>query len=399
MSGRKARRDSRAAVRRALRCGLLALLVASFPLLAGCWNYREVETLSIVAGIAVDQGSRAGTYAVTVEALDFSSGGTKNAEVKPLIVTSEGSSVFDAVRNAIKKSGQKLFFSHCKVVIISRELAAEGISPVLDWFSRDAEPRITLELVVSKGQTAGELLLQKPISGQIISLEIDKMLESDAISLAEAPNVKLYQASDILGAEGESLSLPAVTVSGSPKGDTPELAGAAIFRRDRLIGFLSSDEAKYLLLAQNKVSGGLLPLDKESGEPDVTLEILENHTKMIPSVAGGSPSIRLEIDMKAALAEMETEKDYENMAGLAAVEADAERELEDGMKALVARTETTYDSDIFGFGEKLHQYFPEYWKKSGKDWEARFRDLTVTVSARVQIENTATVGKRAKKEG
>lgn len=393
----KRRRGART-VRGALRALSLALLVAAFPLLTGCWNYREVDTLSVVAGIAVDKGAAPGTYAVTVEALDFSSGGKEKSTVRPLIITSEGKSVFDAVRNAIGKSEKKLFFSHCKIVVISEELARDGIAPLIDWVTRDAEPRITVSLLVSREKTAGEILLQKPLSDPISSFEIDKILENGSRSLSKMPDTKLYQANDVLNETGISLSLPAVMLTDAPKGRTPEVDGAALFRGDKLVGFLSGGDTKYLLLTQNLIHGGLLTVNQGSGGQDITLEILQNRTKLTASVRDGTPCVHIDIAMKAALAEMEDQKkDYETTAGIAAVESSARKELEGGVKKLVANVQEQYDSDIFGFGNKLHQEDPSYWRKAEPDWDAQFRRLTVTVSAKVQLENSATVLERAKK--
>ena len=51
-------------LRAALLC-LITLLLALVP--GGCWDAREINTLSLVSGIGVDAGQNPGQYDVTVQ--------------------------------------------------------------------------------------------------------------------------------------------------------------------------------------------------------------------------------------------------------------------------------------------------------------------------------------------
>lgn len=65
--------DKRARVRR------LAVMLCSLTVftLSGCWNYREVDKLTTVAGIAIDKGVEDGQIKLTVEVVDGSGGRTR----------------------------------------------------------------------------------------------------------------------------------------------------------------------------------------------------------------------------------------------------------------------------------------------------------------------------------
>ena len=54
----------------------------------------------------------------------------------------------------ITLSGKKLYWSHATVIILSKEIASEGILKVIDFYNRDAEAREDIHLVISKEATA-----------------------------------------------------------------------------------------------------------------------------------------------------------------------------------------------------------------------------------------------------
>lgn len=129
---------------------MMALTLNSF----GCWNYREVESLAIVSGMAVDKAENRKDFLITIETVQIQGG--KETPIKSLRIESTGKTVFDAVRHAIKISAKRLYWPHSEVVIISQEVAREGIISVVDWVNRSSELRLTLNILVSKEKTAKE---------------------------------------------------------------------------------------------------------------------------------------------------------------------------------------------------------------------------------------------------
>jgi spore germination protein KC len=67
-------------MKRGIRLGLLTLIIFSPMIISGCWNYREVDQLLVVAGVALDKG-KTERYAVTVEVIHMSGG--KDTKMTP----------------------------------------------------------------------------------------------------------------------------------------------------------------------------------------------------------------------------------------------------------------------------------------------------------------------------
>jgi spore germination protein KC len=366
------------------------LLILMTVLMTGCWNYREIETLSIVAGFAIDKGNGGTGYHLTIETLDTSGGGGSGSQtsVKSKIIEMNGDTLFDAVRNAVEISDKKLYWGDCKTAIISNQLASEGIDPILDWIGRDSELRLTQNIFVSKEQSAAEIIKQKSLANPITSYAINKADQNNQQYLLKSPYMQLYKVNDTLGAEGESLYLPALDISKQNE-NSPELAGTAIFEKDKLLGFLGSEETKYLLFIKNQVAGGLLLVNENSAVPNITLEIKKSSTKISTVLTGKTPKIEISIKTEANLGEMETATDLKSVAFLKKVEKDAGSTLENKIKQLISKDQNEYGSDIFGFGNTIYQSNPYYWDQIKPKWNQLFKSLNVEVSATVEIGNTA----------
>ncbi|MGX8708807.1 Ger(x)C family spore germination protein [Caproiciproducens sp. R1] len=363
------------------------LLIVSMLLLNGCWNYQEIEKFSMVSGFAIDRGTEGHKYHFTFEFLDLSG---SNPGSK--LLETEGDTVFDGIRNAISKSQKKLTFSECKVVVISKDLASEGITPLLDFVSRDAEPRLTLVPMISEEKTAGEILQQKPVTDHLICLEIDQMLAQNVASLSKTPRVKLYQANNMLAGEGTSLVLPSIKVAEQQTATTVELAGTAIFKKDKLIGFLDADQSQLFLFIKNQIKGGLLLTSPDSDGRNITLEIEESGTKITPILTQNPPAVKIDIKTVCALGENQTAKKHIPTERIKDVEKSAKSGLETSVSNLIKTAQKQYKCDIFGFGNLIYQNDPQLWEQDKAKWDEIFTAMDIAVTADIKINNTARVG-------
>ena len=373
------------------KLGKAAVLLAAAAVLSslsGCWNYHELENYSIVSGIAVDVGQNGYQYHLTFECVDLSDEGDTGG-VQPLIMESDGNSIFDAVRSVLRESDKKLYFTHCQVILLGNAIAEQGVRPVLDWFLRDAEPRATLEFLVSRAATAGEILRVKPKSGQITAFQISKTLAEDTSFYGSSPTVQLYQMNNTLNSDGISLTLPAIELKKTKSGDSVQLAGLAVFRGDRQIGWLDDLSSKYFAFVRGRVTGGVLLTGEKPDGDSLALEIMRSKTDIKPEVSGGRAAIRIEVHLLAAAAEQNDTGDILTKSGFEQVERYAERTLEEGIANVVRLVQERYGSDIFGFGNVIYKDEPDEWERLKPRWNDAFRSLPVEVSADVTIQNSS----------
>ena len=377
-----------------LKKSIAAILCIAIPLqLSGCWDYHEVEMYSIVSGVAIDKGQNGYKYHLTIEYLDIN-GKVEESQTKPLTVETDGNTVFDAERAALKKSGKKFYFSNCKIMIVSKELAAEGIKPLLDWFIRDAEIRITLEIIVSKEETAGEILRFKAKSQEANSFQIADMLNEASSYYAWDHSLQLYEIVNILNTPGENLSLPGIHIKDDEGGPALELTANSVFKNGKLVGWLSSEQNEYYMFAKDKIQGGVIVMGLTPDKKDMALEIFKSQTKVTPIVNGQNVTIKIDVETAAGYAEENTSQNYLDKYGIGTIENCADRTVKNGILGVIASVKKQYGSDIFGFGKTVYEKYPAVWEKLQKSGGNVFDKLNFEVNTNVSIKNTALALKK-----
>lgn len=379
------------------KLSIILLLIFSAVFFSGCWNYKELNMMTIVAGIAIDRGVDNTGYRLTFEVIDTSGSGNET-EVSSLLIQTDGLTIFDACRNALERSDKKLYFGACKTVVISEDLAREGITPILDWLRRDAEVRSTINIYISKEKTAAAILEYKSLTNPITSYSISKMANSNLKALSKSIYVQMYEANNMLNGEGIALSLPALKIETNLDEKVPVFEGTAVFSADKLIGYLDSEETKYFSFFKEDISGGLLLICVDSDVQNASLEILGGNMSIKTEIIDGSSTFKLNISLKVALGELQTQEDCDTEEKLKELEEIAEETVCANVSLLIKKVQTEYASDIFGLGNALYQHEPAYWEEINQQWNEIFASLDVSVDAEVNIVNTAEIFRKNKVE-
>lgn len=368
-----------------------SLLVFSMLLmLSGCWDYRGLDEMSIVTGVAIDKKPDGGGYLLSFETVDLTKP-VKEHGLKSLIIESEGKTLFDAVRNAKKRITNKLYFGQAQLIIISEEIASsEDITNIVDWFLRDGECRETICVVISQEETARDVIIVKGAGEAIISHEIFKILNTDPEVTSSTLCFELYEIFNNIKAKGEELALPVFHIVKNDEMLIPEANGMAIFKDDKLVGFLPPDESKFYMFAIDEVKGGVLPMSSSGEKDDFTLEISENKTDTSFEYKDGKLKVNLKTKTTVYLDEVEgNEYSVDEGYIIDELEKVAEKQLEENIRTVIKKVQSEYGSDIFGFGNMIYKKDLKVWKQLSENWEEHFRSLEVEVDSEIQIVNTA----------
>jgi len=371
-------------------CCLLALLFA-FPL-GGCWSYRGINQTTIISGVAIDKDALTGTYRITYEIVDLTRD-IKETGVKPKIVEAEGKTLFDATRNAKKRLVNKLYFGNAQIIVVDQNIAREGLSPVIDWFLRDAECRENINLVVSQEETAKDILTLKGIDEMLVSYEVRKIIDEDKNVTASTKSAEIYTIFNTLHAEGLSLTVPAFHGVQNYEDRTAEANGVGIFKGDRLIGFLTPAETNRYLFVIDEIRNGALTLSLEggTGTDNTSFEVYNNRTEVSCTYTDGRAKARIRLKTEVSLDELGARLgvlDEQKVKEIAEKEA---RKLEGEILGVIKKVQSEYGSDIFGFGNNLYKRNPRLWKEIRSEWDALFQSMDVEVECEILIVNTASL--------
>ena len=381
---------------KAIRIILITFIILINSILTtGCWNYREVDELSIVAGVAVDKGIK-NKFQMTAEIVQISS--ARDIKKASKIITAEGETMFDAARNLISLSGKRLYWSHAKVIIISKEIASEGIIRVIEWYNRDSETREEVSILISEKVPAKEIFNAQGTTEDVKSFVLEEIINNQG-SLSKAPVIDILKFDIESKTKGISTVLPAINLKEIDGEIIPQVMGAAIIKDDKLIGFLNGDETKDLIFIRNEIKGGVLIEEMQTSVVPtfVSLEIFKNKTKVTPIVDSRGIEVNLNINATVAINEIGSTENFIDEEGRIKLEESAENSLKKRIEDLINKVQSEYKADIFGFGAKLRENKVEEWNKVSENWEEVFKELKVNVKTKVHIKNSAILSKPLEK--
>lgn len=371
---------------------ILCLIMICLLFLGGCWDYRGLDEMAIVAGMSIDKNPENGGYQVTFELVDLTAN-VKEAGPQSLLLNAEGKTLFDAARNAKRRIINKLYFGHMETIIISEQIAREqDLSGIMDWFLRSTELRETICILVSQHETAKDILTADGLGNKVNSFELHHMALEDKEHTSSTSFVELYNIYNILNADGKELTLPSVHNAENEDVTTGELNGTAVFKGERLVGLLSPEESKYFLFATGEVKGAILTIPwGETEEDNVSLEISKHSADMTFTYQDEAVKVKIKMDTTATLDESTQPVNSLDLPQIASIEYTADQKLIQGVKAVIKRVQDEYASDIFGFGSLISQQDPALWRELKEQWDKHFPVIEVEVESKMRIINTATV--------
>lgn len=131
----------------------IILLISFILILSGCYDYKELNDMSIVSGIGIDFIDD--EYIVSLEITRSSKDGS-STEIETNVVTGNDSNISNAFNKAMNMTDKEVYLEHVELLIISTELAEYGISDVFDYIVRDTTINSNYFVVV--GDNPKELL-------------------------------------------------------------------------------------------------------------------------------------------------------------------------------------------------------------------------------------------------
>ncbi|MEM5768437.1 MAG: Ger(x)C family spore germination protein, partial [Bacillota bacterium] len=307
-----------------LLIGLMTLILALC--LSGCWNYRSLDQVNIVVGIAIDFDENTDTFDVIYETANLAAA-ERRSKITGKITHAPGKTLFAAARDAKRREEDRLFFGGSHVLIISQKLAREeGILPIIEWFLRDGECRESICVAISQEDTASSILEGQEETKGIISIALHDIIKEDKDITGSSTNTQLFQLYNSLYSARKSAILPALHKVKNGEKEVVESNGLAIIKEDRLAGFLSPEQSRYVLMIENKLGGGIFTLSmKDMPGDDISLEIFGSKTKKTFTYEQGKVTVHIETETNVALAENRSHLDSTDKQVIKLIENKAAR--------------------------------------------------------------------------
>jgi spore germination protein KC len=394
---------------------VLILLLCASLLLTGCWDRREVEELGIVHGIAIES---AGNNRIRVvfqyinTSIQGGGGGGGSGEntitfQKPYRnQVIEADSVYDAVKQLPQETVARRFFAHTEVLIVSEEFARErGITEISDYISRDPQFKPNIWLLVGRGKDMASLMDTPGVISPIPTLRVSNVLEHQDVVSSYAP-LRLGEFIRTLECTSEqpftavleatpNPSRPVEAGHGILDGQVPEPAnrlainGTALFKNDKMVGWLNQQESRGLLWLRNEVKQGIIKFSLPGVENGMAAtEIYRTHTKVTPVLKNGQIIVNVKIDAETVVQEVTRSFPMDDTEDIQKIEEAQNQAVIREVQSALDKAQKQMQVDPFGFGQAIHHKYPELWQQMRPDWDEVFPEIPVNLEVNTTIRLT-----------
>lgn len=377
-------------------------------LLAGCWDKRELNELAIATGISIDK--KDDDYHVAAQVVVPSElsmqGGIGSSPVS--LYEATGKSINEAVRKLTQVTPRFIYLGHLQIVVLSEELASEGIGNTVDFLSRGWETRSDFYILISKETDAKDILNVQTSLEKIPATQIFNILHTSEAQYASTKAVTFYKLKSNLEREGKEGVLTGVKILGdaskaSSKQNVESIVPEArikteelaVFKEDKLIGWLNEQESRGYNGITNQVQNTIGIVSCSDGG-NVSVHIKKFHSKMTSKKTRDIPEIEVKVDIVANIGEVNCDIDMTKQETVKMLEREFEKLVKEDIQETVKIAQQKYHSDIFGFGAAINRQHPDEWKKLKDNWDEVFAELPVKTKVHAQISHFGSVYNPAK---
>lgn len=366
--------------------------------LTGCWNYNELNDFSIVSGVAIDKSEDEYEMSVLISNSPKSNSSESNSSESQVVVYSgKGDSIFSALKQIGLISPSELYFGSFSVLVISEEVAKDGINNAIDFFVRYPNSRKNFYVVLSKDSKAKDTLkIMTPLSSfpsQKITDNVKSTTELQGIIASKNFNDLL---STIL-TQGTELSINCIEIVGNvEEGSSKEnieasepktytkLGNLGIFKDDKLVEWANRDES----LGINMINGAIkeMFLDIEYNDGYVVIDSTSFSSNVKAMLKDDLPIIDINLSGEARIVEVEGDVDLEDSKVIEEIQKKANKKIKKRVN-LAIDLAIENKTDIFGFGQMFYQEYPKYFKKQKKEWNNNLDKIKINISSDLMLKN------------
>ncbi|MDO5569629.1 MAG: Ger(x)C family spore germination protein [bacterium] len=377
------------------------IIIIFFSLiLSGCYNYRELNDLNIVSGVGIDKDGD--NYLLTVQTINTSKQTSEDKTANPKIRTYNISAptIQDAFRQLITLSAKRIYAEQNAVLIINEEIAKESFNEVLDIFFRDSESRKEYSVLISQNASSNEILETLTISETINAISIQKRLEKENKFLGYVNNVTFNDLMYTYLNDYTEIALPGITIIGNGKtgknienveSSNPDtqitLTTIGVFKKDKLVGWLNKEESLAYNFIKNKINNTVIT-NKCDTDNHISIEIINSKTKI--DVDNKKNLIKINIKSNANINEITCHVNLEDPNVISNLEKDINDNIKNNIQNTIKKVIDEFNSDIFGFKDKLYKNNASYFKKYQNNDEI-LKQLEFDITVKVNLSEKGNI--------
>jgi spore germination protein KC len=159
----------------------------------------------------------------------------------------------------------------------------------------------------------------------------------------------------------------------------------AVFKKDKLVGWMDNEESIGLLWATGKIRQGDLKI-KLDGK-DTVLRILKAGSSIKPAIAGEKIVMNVKVDVTSDILESQANINLEQNKAIDKVQDLLAEKIKKQIMAAFNKSKRL-KSDVFGFGNYFFGKYPKYWEQIAANWYDYYPDIDVNIEVKAKVNHT-----------
>ncbi len=367
-----------------LKAGICLL---AMMLISGCWGQINFDQLTVVSAIGLDP-AKDGMVRVTLQlsnpTLPVAAGGGSQQRRPYVNYDAIGVTIQEAVERIQHQAKKSLFFPQTKVVLINEQFARRGLDDTLDYFWRETNQNLNSWVLVSRlpaRQVLDKAMELEPVPSE----EGRKYLQGDWKRPLQV-DVQMYQFLPRLNQIGYQAVSPGIgPFNASGKTDIMEIGDTAVFKNDRMVGWLSGEESQIVNWLTGVSRRGSFHTDFAK-EESVSYSLNSIRVKVTPLIRGDRLAMKVRIKGEAEVLTATLPLHFGTEQAM--LRDTLNKQVKLAVEDTIDKLFVNYASDVIGFGEALHRSMPSEWKKRKSNWDKELRQVDAEISVSFRIRRT-----------
>lgn len=368
------------------RAAAALLLCALLPLMTGCWDNHELDSLFIVTGVALDKAEEPGEVDITVQIGKVQSNTDASSQSSQsggpgILLQKTAHTVLEGIVEINRSSSRSLLLQHNQTLLFGKELAQAGVRDRLDMFMRDQDTRLEVLILVVDGR-AEDILAVEPEQEVISGVYVSRVI-NDLKAISPHHAVRLL---DFVSRLWDGTSAPVAPIARvEQKGEKQniQVEGLAIFKEDRMVGVLDNEQARGYVWAMGSVQHSAVIVKTDLGV--ATLNIVQLGTQReLALLPTGNLHVTLSVNAILEIGELNGFADVTPNALMPHLVEAAQDQIRRQILGTfeIARA---LEADIYQFGVSFHRKYPKLWKEMKDAWGGHFAQTQLDVRVKAGL--------------
>lgn len=411
--------------------------------LSGCYDADEPNNIAYVVALGIDKTDEENIYEYTIQFAKTTQisggsgeeGGKEGSDIVE-IVNVKAPTIYSGINVANQSVSKTFTLAHTKLIVISEELAKEGVRNIFDTFGRNSDIRPDIYLSIASGQAKDYLDAVKPIAevnpvtyyrliyrpehgGYVprtllrdfyfqldgaekenvlplagVNEDNKKMLEDEENSSSQKQNEEKKETKTPAKINKEGFDfLMKEYIAGDmdiSKKNPSEVMGMAIFKEDKMIAVTDNiDSLIYNLLSGNFKISYTSFYNEKSPDIPVTVSLEQTRKPKIKVNIKKVPEIEIKIFLEGQLVSEAIDTPVEDDIDI--LEKNIEEDTQKYILNFLRKTTEEYNSDIIGFGQYAKMNFLNYSDFENYNWQDKYKDCRFKVKVNYKLQQIGFV--------